>query len=277
MDEVGLEVQAVTQTVLDLMSAWGLRVLGAIVLLILGRVAAGWGRRIVRRALERARVEATLVPFISGLVYWLVFAVALVAVLGLVGVQTASLIAIFGAVGLAVGLALQGTLSSFASGVMLLLFRPFQVGDYIEAAGTAGTVEAVGLFSTTLNTPDNVKILVPNSSVYGQTIKNFAANPTRRNDIVVGVSYDDDIEVAISTINRVLEADERVLKEPEPFVAVAELGDSSVNLVVRPWCKRENYWALRCDLMRTLKERLEAAGCSIPYPQSDVHVFEAVE
>ena len=277
MQELGFDIQAVGQTVMGLVSVWGLKVLGALFLLAFGRVAAGWTRRMVRKTLERASVEVTLVPFLAGLAYWLVLAVVLVAVLGLIGIQTASLLAIFGAAGLAVGLAMQGTLSNFASGVMLLLFRPFQVGDYIEAGGAGGSVEAIGLFTTTLNTPDNVKILIPNAAVFGQTIKNYAANDTRRNDMVVGISYDDDIAAAIGTIKQVIETDDRVLAEPEPVIAVAELGDSSVNLVVRPWCKKEDYWGLRFDMMRTLKEQLEAAGCSIPYPQRDIHVFEAAK
>lgn len=268
-------VMQVYEQVITLVSQWGLKVLGAVVLLALGRMAASWARRIVRKGLEKAKVEPTLIPFVAGLVYYTLLAVVIVAVLGVVGVQTASFLAVFGAAGLAVGLALQGTLSNFAAGVMLLLFRPFHVGDYIEAGGTAGSVEAVGMFTTTLNTPDNVKIMLPNSSVYGQTIKNYAANETRRNDMVVGISYDDDIGVAISTIKRVLDGDPRVLTEPEAVIAVAELGDSSVNLVVRPWCKKEDYWGLRFDMMRTLKEQLEAAGCSIPFPQRDVHLFQA--
>lgn len=273
MQQIDGYVQQTTQLLVDVLSTWGLKVVGAIVLLVLGRMAAGWARRVVRRGMGRASLEPTLIPFLSGMVYYLLLAVVVVAVLGVVGIQTASLLAVFGAAGLAVGLALQGTLSNFASGVMLLLFRPFHVGDYIEAGGTAGSVEAIGMFSTVLNTPDNVKILVPNSQVYGQKIKNYAANPTRRNDITIGISYDDDIGVAVSTIKNVLDADERVLAEPEPVIAVSELGDSSVNIVVRPWCKKEEYWGLRFDLMRTLKERLEAAGCSIPYPQRDVHLI----
>jgi small conductance mechanosensitive channel len=184
------------------------------------------------------------------------------------------MVAVLGAAGLAVGLALQGTLSNFASGVMLLVFRPFGVGDYIDAGGTAGSVASVGLFSTTMNTPDNVRIVVPNSAVYGSTIKNYAANATRRNDIVVGVSYEDDLAVAVSTIERVLQEDSRVLAEPAPVVAISELGNSSVNIVVRPWCTKEDYWALRFDLTRALKEQLEAAGCSIPFPQRDVHLHQ---
>jgi len=274
-DLASFNVELLTANVVNLISTWGLKVLGAIVLLVVGRMLAGWARRLTRKALMRVNADATLVPFIAGITYYFILAAVLVAVLGMVGIQTATLLAVFGAAGLAVGLALQGTLSSVASGVMLLVFRPFEVGDYIEAGGTAGSVEAIGLFMTTLNTPDNVKILVPNSSVYGQTIKNYAANDTRRNDMVVGVSYDDDLATAVDTINKILAADSRVLPDPEPVVAVAELADSSVNIVVRPWCKKEDYWGLRFDMMRTLKEQLEAAGCSIPYPQRDIHVFEA--
>jgi small conductance mechanosensitive channel len=277
MQDIDSVAQQTFDMVINLVSAWGLKVLGALVLLFVGRIAAGWVRRIVRRGLTAANVDATLVPFISGVTYYIILISVFMAVLGLIGIQTASLLAVMGAAGLAVGLALQGTLSNVASGVMLLVFRPFQVGDYIEAGGTAGSVEAIGLFTTTLNTPDNVRILVPNSSVYGQTIKNYAANDTRRNDMVMGISYDDNIGLAVDTIRRVLSADDRVLAEPEPVVAVAELADSSVNIVVRPWCKKEDYWGLRFDMMRTLKEELEAAGCSIPYPQRDVHLFEVAK
>jgi len=167
---------------------------------------------------------------------------------------------------------MQGMLSNFAAGVMLLVFRPFKVGDYVEVAGTAGGVFEIGIFSTTLHTPDNVKITVPNSAIYGDTVKNYSANETRRNDLAIGISYDDDIGVAVSTIERILSSETRVLQDPEPLIAVSELGDSSVNLVVRPWCNASDYWPLRFDLTRRLKEELEAAGCSIPYPQHDVHV-----
>jgi len=193
----------------------------------------------------------------------------------MMGIQMASVLTIMGAAGLAVGLALQGTLSNVAAGVMLLIFRPFKVGDYVDAGGTAGTIESIGLFATKLNTPDNIHIIVPNSGIYGGIIKNFSHYETRRNDILVGVSYDDDIGLAMETIKSVLDAEDRVLKDPAYMVAVSELGDSSVNITVRPWCKVTDYWALRFDLTRTFKERLEAAGCSIPYPQRDVHLHKA--
>jgi small conductance mechanosensitive channel len=260
------------QTVVTLVSTWGLQVIGALAVLIVGRVVAGSLRRMTRRALERAELEPVLVPFFANGVYYLTLAAVVIAVLSLFGIETTSLIAVLGAAGLAVGLALQGTLSNFAAGVMLLIFRPFRVGDYVEVAGTAGSVQEVGIFSSVLHTPDNVKITIPNSAVYGDTITNYSANDTRRNDLVVGISYDDDIARAIETIRKVLAGDSRVLDDPESTVAVAELGDSSVNLVVRPWCAAGDYWPLRFDLTRMLKEELEAAGCSIPYPQQDVHL-----
>ena len=264
--------QELIDTIVELGSVWGLRVIGAIALLLIGRIVCGALRRATRRGLERSAVDASLVPFVESLVYYASLAVVLIAVLNLFGIQTASVIAVLGAASLAVGLAMQGTLSNFAAGVMLLVFRPFKIGDYVEVAGTAGGVFEIGIFSTTLHTPDNVRITVPNSAIYGDTVKNYSANETRRNDLVIGISYDDDIAVAVSTIQRVLASEARVLKEPEAVVAVSELGDSSVNLVVRPWCDRSDYWPLRFDLTRRLKEELEAAGCSIPYPQRDVHM-----
>jgi small conductance mechanosensitive channel len=274
---MNVDAAEIMNALFELVSTWGLRVIGAIVLFIVGRMIAGSARRLVRNGAERANLDETLIPFLSGLSYYLILAVVAIAVLGIVGIQTASLLAVFGAAGLAVGLAVQGTLSNFAAGVMLLLFRPFRVGDYIEAAGTAGSVAAIGLFVTTLNTPDNVQILVPNAAVWGDTIKNYAANDTRRNDLLVGISYGDDIGKAMKIVSGVLDEDDRVLANPQPVIAVGELADSSVNLVVRPWCKKEDYWALRFDLMRTLKEELEAAGISIPFPQRDIHIVSGAE
>jgi len=253
-------------------STWGLQVVGAIVVLIVGRWIAGMARKATRRSLERSNVDATLVPFLSSGVYYLLLVVVLIAVLSLFGIETTSLVAVLGAAGLAVGLALQGSLSNFASGVMLLIFRPIRDGDYVEVAGTAGSVREIALFTTTLDTPDNVRIIVPNSSIFGSIIKNYNANDTRRVDLTVGISYDDDIAKAIQIVDRVVKADARTLADPEPTIAVGGLGDSSVDLVVRPWCNRTHYWDLRFDLLRALKEQLEAGGCTIPYPQRDVHL-----
>jgi small conductance mechanosensitive channel len=266
--------QFVTQ-VTAFVTQWGLKVVGALAVLFAGRIVAGMIRRAVRKGLERAGIDPTLRPFLSGLVYYAALAVVVIAVLNLFGIETTSLIALVGAAGLAVGLALQGTLSNFASGVMLLVFRPFKAGDYVEVGGTAGSVEQVGVFNSTLKSPDNVLIVVPNSQIYGSTIKNYNGFETRRVDMVMGISYDDDIGLAVKTILAILEADPRALKDPAPVVAVNELADSSVNLVVRPWCRGSDYWALKWDLTRAMKEGLEGAGCSIPYPQRDVHLSQA--
>jgi small conductance mechanosensitive channel len=270
-----IDFAGLLSTLMDLTAAWGLKLVSAIVVLILGRFIARWGDRIVRRGLERSNTDPTLIPFISSLAYYLLLAFVLIAVLGMIGIQTASIITVLGAAGLAVGLAVQGTLSNLAAGVMLLFFRPFKNDDFIDAGGTAGTVKAIGIFTTSLTTPDNVAVVIPNSAIWGQTIKNYATNDTRRIDLVIGIAYGDDIQTAIDTIVRVLAADSRVLADPAPFVAVGDLGDSSVNLVVRPWCARTDYWSLRCDLTRAIKEQLEASGCNIPFPQRDVHLFQA--
>jgi small conductance mechanosensitive channel len=269
----GFDFQSAVGLLGDLVMTWGLRVIGALAVLIIGRIVAGAVRAGVRRMLERTRTDKTLVPFLASIAYYLVMAFVVIAVLGLFGIPTASLIAVLGAAGLAVGLALQGTLSNVGSGVMLLIFRPFKLGDYVDAGGTAGTVKEIGLFSTIMNTPDNVRITVPNSAVFGQVITNYSTNDTRRNDLVIGIGYGDDIGTAIRTIQGVLDADSRVLKDPAAVIAVGELADSSVNLLVRPWCRKEDYWDLQWHLIRTIKEKLEAAGCSIPFPQRDVHMY----
>ena len=260
--------------VLPFLTQWGLKVVGAVAVLVIGRMVAGMIRAGIRKTMTKAEVDATLIPFVASLVYYVVMAVVIIAVLSLFGIQTTSLIAVLGAAGLAVGLALQGTLSNFAAGVMLLLFRPFKVGDWVEIGGIAGSVIAVRIFSTILKTGDNIMITVPNSQVWGGTIKNYNGFDTRRIDLVMGIDYGDDIQVAMDTITRIVNADERVLADPAPLIAVANLGDSSVELVVRPWVNGADYWGLRFDLTRQLKEGLEAAGCSFPFPQQDVHMHQ---
>ena len=262
------------QMITDVMAEWGMSVLGALAVFIVGAWVAKRIRGALRRNLTKAGLDPMLVQFTSSLTYWGLMAFVVVAVLGLFGVPTASFVVVLGAAGLAVGLALQGTLSNFASGVMILMFRPFVLGNWVEAGGVAGSVKEIGIFSTVLFTGDNVRVVVPNSQIYGQTLKNYTANETRRIDLVIGVSYDDDLQVAQDTILRVLGSDERVLEDPAPTVAVGELGDSSVNFLVRPWCNTPDYWALRWHLLRKLKEELESAGCSIPYPQRDVHLHQ---
>lgn len=272
MNDLGEPIHDMILMVQGLAVTWGLKVLGAVVVFVIGSIVAGSLRRTVAGVVERTRGDVTLSRFLGSLTYYVVLVAAGVAALGMIGIQMASFIAILATAGLAIGLALQGALSNVASGVMLLIFRPFKAGDFVDLGGTAGTVESIGLFSTELNTPDNIHIVVPNSAIYGDTIKNFSHHDTRRIDMVMGISYDDDISVAMETIREVLDGDDRVLKDPPYMVAVSELGASSVDLVVRPWCARTDYWPLRFDLTRALKERLEAAGCSIPYPQRDVRV-----
>ncbi len=266
--------QQAIDTAVRLVADWGLSVIGAIAVLIIGRMVAGMMRTGIRKQMERVNVDAALHPFVSGLAYYVVMIVVVIAVLGLFGIETTSLVAVVGAAGLAVGLALQGTLSNFASGVMLLFFRPIGIGDYVEIAGQGGSVAEIGIFTTTLNTPDNVRVMIPNSGVYGAVIKNYSANETRRIDLVMGISYGDDINVAVDIITKIVRAHPNVLDVPEPTIAVSELGDSSVNIVVRPWCNGTEYWPTRFQLTKSLKEGLEAGGCSIPFPQRDLHVID---
>ncbi len=263
------------QTALNVIANWAPSVLGAVAVVFFGWIAAGWVKRISKRGLAAAKVDPILVPFVSGIIHVLVIVMIAVTAIGVLGIETGSFIAVIGAAGLAIALAFQGTFSNFASGVMLLTFRPFEVGHVVEVGGAMGNVREVGIFSCLLTTPDNIQIRVPNSKIFGETIKNFSASETRRIDLLIGVAYDDDLGAAVRTCQDVTAADSRVLDDPATVVAVHELGDSSVNLVVRPWVKVEDYWATRWDLTRALKEQLEAAGCSIPFPQRDVHMHQA--
>jgi small conductance mechanosensitive channel len=268
-----LDVQALLTQMSGLITEYGLKVIGAILVLIIGRAVAGWARKATRRAMERGKIDPTLIPFLSGMVYTLAMVFVVVAVLGLFGIPTASFIAVLGAAGLAVGLAMQGTLSNFAAGVMLLVFRPFKVGDFVEVAGTLGKVEEIGIFATQLNTPDNIRVIISNGTVYGDKISNYTANDIRRVDLTVGVGYGDDLELAKKTILSVVTSHEKVLQDPAPQVEVVEMADSSVNFVVRPWAATADYWRVYFDVTQGCKEQLEAAGCSIPFPQRDVHLF----
>ena len=271
-------VNQISDQALALITTYGFNVVGAIVVLIVGLIAAGWAKLAIQRMLRRTgRVDDTLTGFLGSLVKYAVVAFTVIAVLQQFGVEATSLVAVFGAAGLAIGLALQGTLSNVAAGVMLLLFRPFKVGDFIDAGGHAGTVKIVSLFTTELATPDNVQIVIPNAAIWGTAIKNFSFNDTRRVDLVMGIDYGDNIDTAMATINRVIGEDSRVLSDPESQVAVSELADSSVNLVVRVWVNAADYWGVYFDLTKKLKEQLEADGLSIPFPQSVVHMTPAAE
>lgn len=259
---------------MTLIPTWGLRVVGAVALLIVGRIVAGAVRRGVRRVTTRANADATLIPFVSSVAYYLVVAFVVIAVIGIFGIPTASFAAVLGAEGPAIGLALQGTLSTFAAGLMLLVFRPFKVGDLVEVDGELGKVVAIGMITTTMNSLDNKRIIQPDSQGFSGTIVNYDGNETRSFDMVMGISHTDDIVVAMKTIEGIVTAHPKVLSEPPPQIAVSNLGDSSVDLIMRPWCVPDDYWTVYFDLTKQLKEGLEAAGCSIPFPQRDVHLCQ---
>jgi small conductance mechanosensitive channel len=269
-----LDFDALLMNASTVIASWAPRVFGAMAVVVIGLLVARWVKRLTQRGLERGGVDEMLIPFLSGLAHALLAVVVVMAAVNTLGVPTTSFVAILGAAGLAVALAFQDTLGNFSAGVMLLTFRPFDLADFVTIGGESGTVMSLGIFSTVLATPDNVEIRIPNSRVFGQTIRNFSANETRRIDLVMGVGYDDDLGLAIRTCIDVVSADPRVLEDPELVVAVHELADSSVNLVVRPWVASSDYWTTRWDLTRALKENLEAAGCSIPFPQRDVHLHQ---
>ena len=256
-------------------TVYGIKVIGAILILIIGRIVAGIIRQVVRKVLIRAKMDESLVSFVGSLAYALVIVFVIIAVLGKFGVETASLVAVLGAATFAIGFALQGSLSNFAAGVMILLFRPFKIGEFIDAAGVAGSVKEIRLFTTVLATPDNIKIIVPNSKIFGDTIKNFSVFDTRRVSIEVGISYDASIQKAIDVAMNLIKEDTRILSDPAPQIVVSELADSSVNLVVRPWTKKEDYWSVRCDLTRKIKEAFDQNGIEIPFPQQVVHMVSA--
>jgi len=222
--------------------------------------------------LNKAQLDSILVDFISAIISSLLTLFVIIAAVGKLGVDTTSLVAILGAAGLAIGLSLQGSLQNFAAGVMLLVFRPFKAGDFVEAGGVSGSVINIGIFSTIMSTPDNKEIIVPNGNIYGDNITNYSAKSTRRVDMVFGIGYGDDLLKAKRVLTSMLDADERVLKEPAYTVAVGELGDSSVNLVVRPWVKSSDYWGLKFDFTEAVKLRFDQEGISIPFPQMDVHL-----
>lgn len=279
-------IKAETQTmqgtgvdqVVAVVTFYGLRVLGGIAILIIGWMVARWLAGFTRRQLAKSdAIDATLTGFFSDLVKYLVLAFVGIAVLNQLGVQTTSLIAIFGAAGLAIGLALQGTLSDIAAGVMLLIFRPISIGQYVEAGGKAGTVKELSLFTTELATPDNVQIILPNSSVWGAAITNYSYHKTRRADWTIGISYGDDISKAFDTARKVLSKEARILPDPEPALMVSELADSSVNITIRAWVNADDFWSVKFDLSKSFKEAFDESGLVIPFPQRDVHVIQKSE
>jgi len=261
----------------ELITAFGLKVIAAIVIFIVGRWAAKLVRNITKKMLIRSGVDPTLVTFVENFTYIALMTFVILAALGQLGVQTTSFIAVLAAAGLAVGLALQGSLANFAAGVLMLIFHPFKVGDFIEGAGVAGVVEKIQIFTTQLKTPDNKIVIVPNGKLTGDNITNYSAKEIRRVDLVVGVGYTDNIDKVKQVIADILAKDDRVLKDPAPTIAVLELGDSSVNFAVRPWVKTPDYWGVYFDVTEAIKKRFDVEGISIPFPQRDVHIYEHKE
>ncbi len=265
------------QGIIDYLSINAIDLAGNIVVALIifygGRWIVGLVVGALRKVMQRQEVDKTLETFVCNLVRMALLVVVIIAAISALGIQTASFIAIFGAAGLAVGLALQGSLSNFAAGVLIVLFRPYKVGDFVEAAGIAGVVEQVQILTTIMKTGDNKQIIVPNSQIMDSIITNYSANDTRRVDMVVGVSYDDDLDKVRKTIEELVAAEDRILGEPACTIAVSELADSSVNFVVRPWVKTADYWGVMFDLTEAIKKRFDQDGISFPFPQQDVHLY----
>lgn len=258
----------------ELATIYGIKALLALLILFFGRLMAKLIAHIVERLMVRGKVDHTIVKFVGSLTYIALLAFVVIAALNQLGIQTASFIAVLAAAGLAIGLALQGSLSNFASGFLMIIFRPFKVGDYIEGGGVAGTVKEITIFTTVLTSPDNKTIIVPNAKLTEDNIINYTVQGTRRLDLTLGISYGDDIDKARNVIREVLSREKRILPSPEPLIAVAALADSSVNFVARPWVKAGDYWDVHFFLTENIKKAFDANGISIPFPQRDVHVYE---
>lgn len=251
---------------------WGIKIALALAIFIAGRMAVAIVVRVAGRFMKAREMDEILVKFLLSILRWVLLLFVIIAALSQLGVDTTSLVALLGAAGLAIGLSLQSSLSNFASGVMLIVFRPFTKGDFVEVAGVSGSVDAIGIFTSTLTTPDNKEVIVPNGAVYSNSITNYSARPTRRVDMVFGIGYDDDIKKAKALLEEIVAADSRVLDEPAPVVALGELGDSSVNFLVRPWVNAADYWGVLWDTTESVKLKFDEAGISIPYPQMDIHL-----
>lgn len=270
-----LENIDITNLITTYVIPWGINIAMALAIFIIGKIIVNMLTRILRSVLGKSKMDQILINFVTSIFKTVLLLFVVIAALDQLGVDTTSLIALLGAAGLAVGLALQSSLQNFAAGVMLIVFRPFKAGDFVEVSGTSGVVETIGIFSSILRTGDNREIIIPNGAIYGGTITNYSARETRRIDMVFGIGYDDDIKKAKDMLEKIVTSDERVLKDPAPVIAVGELADSSVNFVVRPWVKTADYWAVLWSLNETVKLEFDKAGISIPYPQMDIHQDKA--
>ncbi|NQU26181.1 MAG: mechanosensitive ion channel [Candidatus Nealsonbacteria bacterium] len=267
-------MEGIWNRVLEVLAVYGLKVVAAVAVLIIGRLVAKVVQRIVEGIMAKGKQEQTLISFVSHLTYAAMMAFVVIAALGQLGIQTASFVAILGAAGLAIGLALQGSLANFAAGVLMIIFKPFKVGDFVEGGGVSGVVEEIQIFTTQLKTPDNKLVIVPNAHMTSDNIINYSAKGTRRIDLVASIGYGDDIDKARGVLQSIVAAENRILKEPEPKIAVSELGESSVDFVVRPWTTVADYWDVKFALTEAIKKQFDANGISIPFPQRDVHLYE---
>ena len=256
---------------------WGINIAMALIIFVIGRMVVGVIISMFGKLMSRSKYDDMLIDFLKSILNAVLMLFVIVASLDELGVDTTSLVAILGAAGLAIGLSLQDSLKNFAAGVMLLVFKPFRAGDYVEAAGVAGTVKKVGIFTSAMNTPDNKEIIVPNGKIYGDNIVNYSAMTTRRVDMTFGIGYGDDLLKAKNVLEQMVKEDERILEEPAPVVAVSSLGDSSVNFTVRPWVKKEDYFAVLWAFTENVKLRFDKEGISIPFPQMDVHFFKEAD
>ena len=266
------DVNQLWQQIQPVATDWGIKVIAAVVIFIIGRWIAKGVRRGVRRMMEKSGADPIIIGFVGSIVYIALLAFVVVAALGQLGIQTTSFIAILGAAGLAIGLALQGSLANFAAGFLMIIFRPFKVGDFVEAAGVAGVVKDMQIFTTTMKTGDNKTIIIPNAKLSGDNIINYSAEENRRVDMTVGVAYDADLSKVRDVLNDIISKDDRILSDPPPLVVVGELADSSVNFIVRLWTKSENYWGVNFDTNESIKNRFDEAGIGIPFPQRDIHI-----
>jgi small conductance mechanosensitive channel len=261
----------------DLILTWGLKIVAALAILVIGNWLAKKIAAIFVKMMDRNEVDVTLTKFLKNIIYYALLTAVVIAAAGQLGINTTSFLTVVGAAGLVIGLALKDSLANFSAGVMLILFRPFKVGDVVNVAGETGTVEEITIFNTVMNTADNQKKIIPNGIVASGTITNITANDTRRIDMIFGIGYGDNIKAAEQVFTEIIKAESRVLSDPEPTVAVAELADSSVNFVVRPWVKTDDYWAVKFELTEKIKLALDEAGISIPFPQQDVHMHQVVQ
>jgi small conductance mechanosensitive channel len=254
---------------------WSINIVTALIIFVIGRMVAKVIVKAVRKILQKSNVDTALLGFLGNILYAVLLIVVVIAALEQLGVKTTSLLAIFATAGLAVGLALKDQLSNFAAGVMLIMFKPFKVGDFVEAGGTSGVVEAINIFNTLMRTGDNREITLPNSQIFNGTITNVTARDTRRIDLTIGIGYSDNIGQAKNVLKEILDNENRILPEPAPAILVSELGESSVDFAVRPWVKASDYWTVRSDLLEKIKTEFDTRGISIPFPQRDVHLYQA--